>query len=85
MLVDGGVRSRVQVLPHTECVEHNEVSVDGQSVKHVTKCTDEVTKLEVHYHSSTRSPFRLKKGACIGAALEREMGVRLSGGSKVAC
>eukprot|EP00961_Rhodomonas_salina_P237095 3204611-Rhodomonas_salina.1 len=50
------ILARDQVLPHTECVEHTLVAKDGQSVKHVTQCTDEITKLEIHYHSSPRYP-----------------------------
>eukprot|EP00960_Hanusia_phi_P060874 764657-Hanusia_phi.AAC.2 len=42
-----------QVLPHTECVERNVVSKNGQSVKHLTFCEDEVEKLLVRYHTSS--------------------------------
>ena len=38
-----------QVLPHNECVERNRVSADGQHVRHVTSCQNEVEKLQVRF------------------------------------
>ena len=43
------VQVNAQVLPHNECVERNKVSADGQHVRHVTSCQNEVEKLQVSY------------------------------------
>jgi hypothetical protein len=48
------VQVNAQVLPHNECVERNRVSADGQHVRHVTSCQNEVEKLQVRFVGSAK-------------------------------